>query len=190
MDAVEQCRSEIRDYYDNNDCCEKYFHAPAHEVEFVAYYNSMYLLQDTTESLSQHRQQNFNSYHLQAYIEFWGVMQAVVIQQDSIGVLYTVLTGEKHKFWKDLEWWPQIRELRHTCAGHPAEKTRSGPLTRTFMGRQFGNYHEITYERWQQGQNPERDHPVVPLGHLLDQYAVEAESILRVAFEAMKNRWP
>ena len=50
---------EIYDYFHANQACQKYFFDSAHEDEYVAYYNSMHLLHDSTESLWCHRRQGF-----------------------------------------------------------------------------------------------------------------------------------
>lgn len=154
MEAVAHCRSQIYDYFHGNDACQKYFFHDAHEEEYAAYYTSMYLLQDSTETLLQHRQRGFSSSPLDVYLEFWGVMQAIIIQQDSIAEIYTVLVQQDlSPKDKDLKSWLQVRELRNICAGHTARRDRpkSAPLTRTFMGRAFGGYDEIEYEQWQRG---------------------------------------
>ena len=67
MQAVAQCRREIYDYFHTNVACQKYFFNSTHEQEYVQYYNSMYLLQDSTESLLRHRECGFSTDPLLAY---------------------------------------------------------------------------------------------------------------------------
>ena len=201
-DHVEQCRTDIYNYFQSNTACLKHFSEPAHDEEFVAYYNSMYLLQDSTESLWLHRRCGFTTKPLLAYLEFWGVMQAVTIQQDSISEIYKVVIGaELDAKSKGLNGWLNIRRLRNTCAGHPAitgypvkknKRKDKQPVTRTFMPRKFGNYDEITYEQWHRDRRGGivRSHPRVQLGKLLDSYFVEAALQLTCVLEAMKRRWP
>ncbi len=191
MDAVAQRRKDIYNYFDANAACQKYFFDPAHEDDYVAYYNSMYLLQDSTESLWQHRERGFASDPLFAYLEFWGVMQAAIIQQDAIAEIYNVMVGQRFSARRqNLQAWLEVRELRNICAGHPAkrDRPRNTPITRSFMGRAFGGYDEITYERWEQGVGT--THPRVRLGALLDAYAVEAEGQLSAVLATMKSSWP
>ena len=52
-------RQEIYDYFQGNTGCQEYFLVPGHKAEYSAYYNSMYLLQDSTEGLWQHRSRGF-----------------------------------------------------------------------------------------------------------------------------------
>lgn len=189
MDAVADRRIEIYDYFHGNKACQNYFFDKSREEEYVAYYTSMYLLQDSTESLWWHRHKGFASDPMHAYIEFWGVMQAVIIQQDGITEITRVMTGNKLDP-KSLPAWSRIRALRNTCAGHPARRDlpKTAPLTRAFMGRMFGGYDSITYEQWEQGSGT--THPQVKLGALLDDYAVEAEAKLADVLSAMRTRWP
>ncbi|MCX5885401.1 MAG: hypothetical protein NT096_05780 [Proteobacteria bacterium] len=189
MKEISKIHGAIYGYFHGNASCQKYFHDQAHEEEFVAYYNSMYLLQDSTESLWSHRETGFSSRPLQAYIEFWGVMQAVIIQQEAIKEIYAIMVGQPLDP-NSMKAWPEIRSVRNVCAGHPVKKDRpkAAPFTRSFMGRSFGGYAEIMYEQWQ----PEvgTTYPRVKLGALLDEYEVEAAARLGEVFLAMKKRWP
>lgn len=189
MENVENLREKIYNCFHANEACQKYFFSPAHEDEYVAYYNSMYLLKDSTESLSWHRTQGFARDPLQAYLEFWGLMQAIIIQQDSISEIFELITGNKLDS-KSCLAWSEIRNIRNLCAGHPAKRDRPKrlPLARTFMGRMFGGYETFKYERWEQGVGT--THPDVKLAALLDMYAVEAEAKLVEILDAMRTRWP
>ena len=77
----------------------------------------MYLMQDSTEALWTHRQRGFTEGDaLLAYVEFWGVMQAVIIQQDSINELHEVIVGDNLDTGQ-LIGWHRLRDLRNECAG-------------------------------------------------------------------------
>ncbi len=191
MQIVATVRQQIYDHFHGSAHCAAYFFDDAHADEYAAYYNSMYLLQDSTESLLWHRMTGFSTAPLAAYLEFWGVMQAAIIQQDAIAELNRVILGHPlNARAKNLSSWLQLRELRNVCAGHPARKSTpsSQPLTRSFMGRSFGNYSSITYEQWQQGVGI--THPRIPLGLLLDAYEQEAGAELASILAGMKVRWP
>ena len=181
-------REEIYDYFQNNKHCRSFFFDSEQEERYAAYYTSMYLLQDTTESLLSHRERGFSSNPFEAYIEFWGVMQALFIQQDAISELFVAITGAALKTG-ELSSWQALRTLRHTCAGHPAKKDRPkrSPISRTFMGRNFGTYSVITYEEWQSAGNI--SHPKIHFGDLIDDYTIEAESCLLEALVSMKQQW-
>lgn len=188
MLRVADRRGEIYDYFDQSSACQNFFFAAAQKERYAAYYTSMYLLQDTTESLMSHRAQGFSSNPFEAYIEFWGVMQALFIQQDSISELHEAVTGDPLNM-ANLASWEALRTLRNTCAGHPAKKDRpKASISRTFMGRGFGGYSTITYEQWQSGGGI--SHHTVQFGALIDNYAIEAETKMVAVLQFMKQQWP
>ena len=83
---------------------------------------------------------------MQAYLEFWGVMQAIDIQQDAIFQMHEAVVGSAPMSGSA---WAQLRDTRHLCAGHPANRKHGVPAPqRTFMVRSFGNYDRIQYELW------------------------------------------
>ncbi len=189
MIRVADRRGEIYNYFHQSDACQNFFFAAAQEERYATYYTSMYLLQDTTESLMAHGSQGFSSNPFEAYIEFWGVMQALFIQQDSISELHEAVTGNPLNT-VNLVSWQALRTLRNTCAGHPAKKDRpkATPISRTFMGRGFVGYSAITYEQWQSGSGI--SHPTVQFGALIDNYAIEAETKMVTVLQSMKQQWP
>jgi hypothetical protein len=199
MDKLLEIRREIYDYFHSNDACQKFFFNRSNEERYVAYYTSMYLISDATESLWVHRKKGFSQDAHEAYLEFWGVMQAIIIQQDSICELYWAVKNVKLN-WNDLVSWKRIREIRNICAGHPAKKDRPSNkrLKRTFMGRSFGNYSLFHYEQWEKPMSSQKSnnildnitHPEINLGKLIDEYSEEATNKLIEILQSMKNRWP
>lgn len=195
MLKIANLREEIYNFFQQNNKCQQFFFD--NEERYVAYYTSMYLLQDTTESLMTHRDNDFSSEPLTAYIEFWGVMQALIIQQDSIAELYEAVTGTSIEKRNPSSSWLSLREFRNICAGHPAKKDRPNktPVSRTFMSRQFGKYSAITYEQWQNDGikslsiMEKISHPNVNLGKLIDNYAEEAAIELTLVLESMEKQW-
>jgi hypothetical protein len=189
MLRIAKRREEIYNYFHQSAGCAKFFFDAAQEERYAAYYTSMYILQDTTESLMAHRAKGFSSDPLVAYIEFWGVMQALFIQQDSISELHVAVTGSRLQTDK-LTSWQSLRTVRNICVGHPAKKDRpkASPISRTFMGRQFGGYSALTYEQWQRGGGI--SNRTVQLGALIDGYADEAEVELAAILQSMKQQWP
>jgi hypothetical protein len=187
VQRIAAVRTAIYDHFQSSQACQAHFYAPANEESYVGYYNSMYLLQDSTESLLAHRQLGFSAQPLSAYLEFWGIMQALIIQQDALCELHEVVLGSRANTLA-LVAWNELRELRNLCAGHPAKKTHRSPLNRTFMGRNFGSYSDFTYERWEKGAGI--SHPHIALGSLIDRYAAEAASLLSAVLVEFTKRWP
>jgi hypothetical protein len=190
MEQILSVRAEIYNQFDNSPAGPEFFFKFENQDAYAAYYTSMYLIQDTGEAVWAHMKKGFpEDDDMQAYLEFWGVMQAIEIQQDAIFELHKAITGcapniELRSAWK------QIRETRNLCAGHPAKRSHNVPAPqRTFMSRSFGNYGCIRYELWD-ADTKNKTYPVINLRGMIDCYATEASASLRNILLAMKSRWP
>jgi hypothetical protein len=188
VDTVLKIRSAIYDQFHRSSAGPDYFFKNAHADEYAAYYTSMYLIQDTGEAVWTHMRRGFSADPMAAYLEFWGVMQAVVIQQDAIKELYNAIVGS----FPDTTTlsWQAIRDMRNLCAGHPAKRSVGVPKTqRAFMGRDFGDYPNIQYELWEDG-SARPTHPSFNLHQMIENYEPEAAQMLGGVLAALKTRWP
>jgi hypothetical protein len=150
----------------------------------------MYLIQDTGESVWSHMQRGFSSDPHLAYIEFWGVMQAIVIQQDAIKELYEAVIGLKLQIAIGSDW-SKIRDVRNLCVGHPAKRANGVPATqRTFMGRSFGHYNQIKYELWDARAPNQPSHPAFNLSAMIKAYDAEGAQALNTVLCALATKWP
>jgi hypothetical protein len=193
MKKILDARQAIYDQFDSSRAASSFFFRPENRDIYAAYYTSMYLIQDTGEALFCHALQGFSSEPMQAYLEFWGVMQAIFIQQDAIKEMYKAVDGSPLKI-ESQSAWVQLREFRNLCAGHPAKRDRDSrnqpmPAQRTFMGRNFGNYDAIKYEFWDAGTG-NSSHPTVNLRDLLEKYDAQAAEILGDLLVVMNRKWP
>ncbi len=200
---VLEARGKIYDYFHKSPEIIK------NHNKFAAYYTAMYLIQDTGEALTYHRGQGFSQNPFQAYIEFWGVMQAVYIQQDAILELYRAVTGQKLNIACDSKWM-KIRCMRNILAGHPSNQGETDRIKRTFLGRNFGDYQSIEFETWDEqmeqnfGASTSIDvgneevsqllshvhHGKLKLGDLIDAYDDEAAKHLESILSHLCNHWP
>lgn len=187
MERVLKARSDIYDHFQRSAVRDHFLNV-GNEDAFAQYDVAMCLIQDTAEGIWAHREKGFSHDPLVAYIEFWGVMQAVAIQQDALGQLQLSLMGEKSGSTGPA--WDDIRRLRNIAAGHPAKKSvgELGPL-RSFMGRQTKTYQHITYELWD-AASQKTTFPVVNLGQLIDAYDREASYRLETILLHMRQVWP
>ena len=112
MNIIGDKREKIYKLFHSSNSCAKYFFDKTNEDEYAAYYTAMYLLQDSTESLWRHREEGFNNDELLAYIEIWGVLQAIIIQQYSIETIYKILTGKELNVPQGTKWF-KIRKIRN-----------------------------------------------------------------------------
>jgi|SRR5271169_9664 len=189
MDKVLQVRSKIYDQFHHSAAGPDFFFKDEHADEYAAYYTSMYLIQDTGEAVWKHLRRGFSGDPLTAYLEFWGVMQALTIQQDAVRELHNAVVGS-FPVTSTLSGWQAIRDTRNLCAGHPAKRSVGVPKTqRAFMGRDFGQYRNIEYELWEVG-SAHPTHPSFDLRKMIDDYELEASGVLDSVLAALKTRWP
>ena len=189
MNNVLDVRSAIYDQFHGSSAGPAHFFRPENKDAYAAYYTSMYLIQDTGEAIWTHMKSDFSSDPMRAYLEFWGVMQAIYIQQGAIVQLHRAVVGNNPTIQANSAW-SQLRDLRNRCAGHPANRTH-GVLAsqRTFMGRSFGNYDCIRYEMWD-ASTGQRSHPTFNLRQMIGDYDGEATTILKAVLSNMESRWP
>jgi len=190
MDKILEVRSRIYDQFHGSSAGHEHFFKDNHAEEFAAYYTAMYLIQDTGESIQSHMKRGFSPDPLLAYIEFWGVMQAIFIQQDAIKELYEAVIGSKLQIANVSDWW-KLRDVRNLSAGHPAKRDQGVPATqRTFMGRNFGNYDRIECEHWDARAPQQPSHPTFNLRKMIEAYDVEGAQTLNVVLGALAAKWP
>lgn len=167
MEAVLQIREKIYDHIQDGSAC--HWMDRATHNDYVIYCVSKDTIQDTAETLLAHRQQGFTENMYARYFEYYGILQAVYLQQDAICALYRLFLGAapdlsaKHN-------WDRIRNLRNDTAGHPVG-------TRHFLNRNAIGYDRVNYSWWVEGdRHPQSED--VSLGSLLDGYANEAAAVL------------
>lgn len=214
MHKLLNTREEIYNYFHHSDNCQKYFFMEENNDKYATYYTAMYQLQDTGEAILIHHGKGFSKDSSIAYIEFWGIMQAIIIQQDCIKELYAVFMGQKLESKNDVAW-NALRYIRNLCAGHPINKEfkefdkKSKTLERSFMGRNFGGYSCIeceTYNPAEHTLNYNSDSrnlvktyrsEIMPqvllnqlnLEDLIIKYEEEAEIYLKDILKKMKSTW-
>ena len=192
MDRLLNLRQDIYDHFHSPNIRSDLLLASGNRDRFAQYETAMLLIQDTGEALWTHMRRDFSTSPMAAYIEFWGVMQAVIIQQDALLELAAALGAPKPSTGSA---WKAIRDFRNVLSGRPANKTSGRkPLgaqstLRAFMGRQQKSYHGLTYELWD--AHAERTtHPHVNLGAMIAAYEAEAADHLSEILGHMRRTWP
>lgn len=192
MKSVSEIRTRIYDRFHRSPRIKLPFCGFEGDDDYAAYYTSMYLIQDTEDAMYWHRASGFSKNPSQAYLEYWGLMQAVIIQQDAICELYRSLAQKEIKRMSGA--WAELRTLRNMTAGHPSRTSRAQSKTRCFMGRNFGTYDGLQYECYtiSPGGTPARkaiSYPRINLGQILEQYQVQAAATLYCAYREMRKKW-
>lgn len=199
MLKILEIRELINNHYDASTSFQEFFSGKKKADPFASYYTSKFLLQDSTEGLMAHRERGFGDNHLLSYIEFWGVLQAVIIQQDSIKTLYKLFLRKRLKARPNSKWI-EVRRFRNLCGGHPAavKEPRGKAFKvryRSFFGRGAATYSAMNYEVWDGWKKADllNGNPIVKtkeFGVLLDLYAVEAGGYMAEILVEIKRRWP
>lgn len=167
MKAVLEVREKIYNHIQNCSHCQ--WHDRASHDEFISYCVAKDTIQDTAEALSAHRSEGFSDDIYKRYIEYYGILQAVYMQQDAIKVLHNLFLG-KDPGNSDKDNWNQLRDLRNDTVGHPVER-------RNFLNRLFIGYDRVKYHWWPKGKHSPKFSDV-NLAKLIDGYEQEAESVL------------
>jgi hypothetical protein len=123
------------------------------------------------EALLAHREKGFSSDIYLRYVGYYGVLQAVYMQQDAIQALYSLFMPLRNLDHEKLTYWNKLRGMRNDTVGHPV-----GRLQR--LNRNQIAYDCVTYMR-----RPAKDVSSllsnnVDLGAFLDEYDKEASDLL------------
>jgi hypothetical protein len=117
------------------DELSKYWHAemftlekkPSYGFRSMADYQAFCVakdwIQDTAEVLMHHRKIGFSHDYLLSYLELYGILQAIFVQQDAIRTMRESFRLPEINF--DLGNLPNghaLRELRNKLVGHPVKK--------------------------------------------------------------------
>jgi hypothetical protein len=154
--------------------------------DFERYNNSMALIDDSGSAVWSHMREGFSRDPMRAYIEFWGVMQAIVIQQEAIWQLHEAVVGAPPAIPSESAW-KMLRKMRDLCAGHPAHRGHGVPAPqRTYMGRHFGDYDCIRFRLYDE-HTDERTVPNFNLRKMILDYDMEASGILTNVLTKMRQ---
>jgi len=176
MESVLEVREKIYDHIENHSRCQ--WHINATHDEFVKYCISIDTIQDTAESLMAHFKRGFVIDVSDRYIEYYGILQAVYMQQDAILAIYNLFTGQKLDVSNRVAWG-KIRDLRNETAGHPVGRKR-------FLNRNIISYENVNYYWWPKNTKLPKSADV-PVGEYISCYASEATEILEMLYKYLEE---
>src|SRR3990167_1008111 len=109
MDRLAQAETNIRKFVNEHDLYEKYFKSFPNDWNLLTV--AMDTLGDSTSALTHFERTGIGSDIQEKYLLFYGMFQAIVLQQDAISNLYRIF----HRY--DLmnspkSAWQEIRKLR------------------------------------------------------------------------------
>ncbi len=179
MNSILKVREAIYEHIETCNKCD--FHQTSTHNSFIIYCVSKDTIQDTAEALWSHRRNGFSKDTFVKYIEYYGLLQAIYLQQDAISALYKLFIGNKPDI-SSKPCWNQLRNLRHCTAGHPVGR-------RKFLSRNAISYNEVEYTWWPEGKRYPKN-KIVNLSELLDKYSLEATSILQSILKFINQKCP
>lgn len=167
MESVLIVREKIYDHIQDGAVC--HWMERATHNEYITYCVAKDTIQDTAETLLTHRQRGFSGDMYARYFEYYGILQAIYMQQDAIRALYSLFVGAAADV-SGKPSWNRLRSLRNDTAGHPVGRRR-------FLNRNAIGYDRVNYSWWLEGERFPKSEDV-PLASLLDSYAAEAADLL------------
>lgn len=169
-----------RKIYDHIEDWSKCGWLETSDINYEKYCIAKDTIQDTAEGLLAHREQGFVDDVYRRYIEYYGVLQAVYMQQDAIEALFNLFMASGKIDFAALPNWQKLRDLRNDTAGHPV-----GRLKR--LNRNVIAYNCVNYQ-WCPGTDVSSwGSKDVNLAALLDEYDSEAAGVLESIFRRLET---
>ena len=178
----------IRDFVNDRGLYDRHFAAQQDEWHRLCV--SMDALGDTVVALREFEKAGLGANDGEKYLRLYGVLQAVVLQQDAIQSLSEIFLGARLPPADD-SGWQHLRELRNLSAGHPIRNTSAarGTIKRVFVSRPSISSKGLTLMVWDQALGT-HSFQHVDLQGLYASYNDEACERLRLVSEAQQSRWP
>ena len=172
-------RDKIYDLVDGAASNCKWTQVATHE-QFEKYCISKDTIQDTSEAISAHEEKGFCSETSLRYIEYYGLLQAVYLQQDSILALHRLFGETKDLNLSECSGWNEIREMRNDTVGHPVGRRKR--LNRNQISYDDVHYMDIKKENIESWESYH-----VNLRKLLHRYGDEAAEVLGELHECIRK---
>ena len=170
MQKIISVRKKIYDHvFDSEVNCQ--WSSTATYKDYETFCIAKDTIQDTAEALLTHREKGFVTGVCRRlkYIEYYGVLQAIFMQQDSIQALQCILGKGGKLNLSDYPNWEKIRKMRNITVGHPVENMKR-------LNRNQISYNDVSYTTMKQDEPVESVH--IDLAELIDAYENEASQIL------------
>jgi hypothetical protein len=177
MNKILAAREKIYDHIEDFSKCG--WHATCSHTDFERYCIAKDTIQDTAEALLVHREQDFVDDVYRRYVEYYGVLQAVYMQQDAIEALFNLFMTPGTIEFAALPNWQKLRDLRNDTAGHPVGRLKR--LNRGVIAYDCVNYQWCPDQKVSSWKSKD-----VNLAALLDAYDPEAAGVLDSVFRRLE----
>jgi hypothetical protein len=134
-------------------------------------------LEDSIETLEYFEINGFGNEEIAKYICFYGVFQAIIIQQDSIKNLSQIFNNLKIEL-KHFPYWFKIRNLRNSVSGHPTQKGFDKEQKRIYLSRNSIEKDGFDITIWDRGTNTD-SYEHVDFKTIYSGYKIEVLKVLK-----------
>ena len=167
--------------------------------DFAAFYTARYLIEDCELAIDEQMEDGISGSYGLAYVQVFGLLQSVFVQQDSITALRFVVgcsenAGKVQGFGGA---WKEIRDLRNRITGHPICQGNSSLKRRSFLSRSELP-RALKKLKYQTYSNPTGDfsnvsraisYHEVDLSDLISRYRRQSTCILYCTLREIRKQW-
>lgn len=168
---------------------EKHFGFPSGDT-YAAFCVAKDLLQDTHEGWLDIRAKKIKSMSMARYIEFWGLLQAIIIQQDALNEMHLALSDQKlPKAITEKDEWKNFRQLRNELAGHPVNNVKQKKFRIRSSISRNGLTHSTAQVTKYDSQKGKSEIYFISLEGYIDSYYRYATLAVYLCYRSMRERW-
>jgi hypothetical protein len=179
MKRISSLEQQIRGYINKANLSKKYSGNNLDEWNTLCV--AMDTLGDSCLALEHYEASGIGQEAGEKYLKLYGLLQAVILQQDSIRQIYKILLGSNLRPNPNSAW-RKIRKFRNLTAGHPIEMRDENRIKRCFVSRATICHRGFQLIIWNKGdaRNEFRD---CDLNGLYQEYKLEAVRYLETILE-------
>lgn len=175
MNNMERLASSIRNCVNNSNLYDKCYKDNLDKWTVLCV--SMDTLEDTCTALLHFESEGIGDDTGEKYLNLYGVLQAIFLQQYAIKYLYESLVQPFTELRTNLANWETLRELRNLSVGHPIEMKRQKIIKRCFISRVSISSHGFQLVIYNATEN-KHEFEDIDLQKLYSGYKGEATAIL------------
>jgi hypothetical protein len=183
---ISDLEQKIRDFVNNHNLYDKYFKNHFLD-EWIILCVSMDILGDTCLALEYYENSGLGDKDGEKYLNLYGLLQAIFLQQDAICQLFQIFMKSNLKPDANSEWM-RIRYVRNLVAGHPIEKKDKKGTKRCLISRATIQSDTFQLIVWKKEENKDEIEDV-ELKSLFNKYKSESIKHLETIYQAQIKNW-
>ena len=186
MRRISTLEHKIRGYVNNANLFDRYFDDRPDD-EWKALCVSMNILGDTCLALEYYEASGIGDDYGEKYLKLYGVLQAIILQQDSICQIYRIFLGSVLQPGSDPAW-KRIRNLRNLTVRHPVEKNDKNGNKRCFISRVSIENDSFQVMIWNKDKE-QKEFEDINLTTLYEEYKTGTVEYLKSIYQAQIKKW-